>query len=205
MGGSDEPKIRAGLIVAARRVFAAKGLHAARITDITAEARVAAGSFYTYFASKDAIFAAVVDEIRQQGDRHVTLGPSPTTPTEAVEWLAQTVRSHTQGLIESVGEWLHINIATLGDEELCATIRDQHDPFSEALRVAFADWCSRGWIDAGVPTDLAVEALTAMSEQSVAQWFLLDPVRPSEDFAADQLVLGWTEALRFNLDSVGSV
>jgi AcrR family transcriptional regulator len=59
-------KTRQALVAAARRVFEREGFLEARITDITAEAGVAAGSFYTYFTSKEDAFAAVMDEVSEE-------------------------------------------------------------------------------------------------------------------------------------------
>jgi AcrR family transcriptional regulator len=56
---------RATLVKAARTIFERDGFLDARITDITAEANVAAGSFYTYFNSKEEIFAAVVESMEE--------------------------------------------------------------------------------------------------------------------------------------------
>ena len=57
-------------------MFERDGFLDARITDITGEAGVAAGTFYTYFTSKEDVFAAVMEEVneemlhpRLQGDR----------------------------------------------------------------------------------------------------------------------------------------
>ena len=51
---------------AAREVFERDGFLDARIADITATARTATGSFYTYFTSKEEIFLAVVDELSDE-------------------------------------------------------------------------------------------------------------------------------------------
>lgn len=59
-------RTRRGLIDAARRVFERDGFLDARITDVTAEAGVAAGSFYTYFTGKADAFAAVMDDISEE-------------------------------------------------------------------------------------------------------------------------------------------
>ena len=47
-------------MAAARRVFERDGYFGARVADITAEAGVAHGSFYTYFASRQDVFVAVL-------------------------------------------------------------------------------------------------------------------------------------------------
>jgi AcrR family transcriptional regulator len=47
-------------------VFERDGFLDARITDITAEAGVAAGTFYTYVTSKEDAFAAVMEEVNEE-------------------------------------------------------------------------------------------------------------------------------------------
>ena len=54
---------RALLLEAGRRVFGKKGYDAARITDITGEACLAAGTFYKYFDDKFDLFHVIVDEL----------------------------------------------------------------------------------------------------------------------------------------------
>ncbi len=54
-------RTRAALVAAARVIFERDGYLDCRLTDITAEANCSTGSFYTYFSSKEEIFAAVLD------------------------------------------------------------------------------------------------------------------------------------------------
>lgn len=54
------------LLDAAAMEFGANGFHATGITDITRRAGVALGSFYTYFASKEDIFRALVSDLSAQ-------------------------------------------------------------------------------------------------------------------------------------------
>lgn len=58
-------RTRAALVAAARTVFERDGFLDARITDITKEAGVASGTFYTYFDSKEEIFQAVVEAVQE--------------------------------------------------------------------------------------------------------------------------------------------
>jgi AcrR family transcriptional regulator len=58
-------RTRAALVTAARAVFERDGYLDARITDIAEEADVASGTFYTYFDSKEEIFAAVVESLEE--------------------------------------------------------------------------------------------------------------------------------------------
>jgi AcrR family transcriptional regulator len=52
-------------VAAARTVFERDGFLDARITDITKEAGVASGTFYTYFDSKEEIFQALVEAVQE--------------------------------------------------------------------------------------------------------------------------------------------
>src|SRR5579884_3331374 len=80
-------RTRGALVRAAREVFERDGFLAARITDITAEAGVAAGSFYTYFASKEDALAAVMDEVQEEmlhpKLREITDGDDPLAVIES--------------------------------------------------------------------------------------------------------------------------
>ncbi len=56
------------LKAAAKRVFARKGYLNTKITDITAEAGRAAGSFYNHFAGKEELLEALLADIAASGD-----------------------------------------------------------------------------------------------------------------------------------------
>jgi len=58
-------RTRAALISAARVVFERDGFLDSKLADITKEARCATGSFYTYFANKEEIFAAVLEQAQE--------------------------------------------------------------------------------------------------------------------------------------------
>ncbi|GAB91490.1 TetR/AcrR family transcriptional regulator [Gordonia rhizosphera] len=68
-------RTRAALVAAARTVFERDGFTDSRLTDITAEAGCATGSFYTYFDSKeeilDAVLAAAQEDMLHPGLPHV--------------------------------------------------------------------------------------------------------------------------------------
>jgi AcrR family transcriptional regulator len=57
---------REKLLLAARRVFAAKGLGEATARDIVRETDLATGTFYNYFASKEDVFRALLTELSQR-------------------------------------------------------------------------------------------------------------------------------------------
>jgi len=60
---SRKNRTRARLLDAARHVFAARGYHAPKISDIVDAAEVGQGTFYRHFESKRAIFEALADAL----------------------------------------------------------------------------------------------------------------------------------------------
>jgi AcrR family transcriptional regulator len=70
------------LLDAGMRVFAERGVHAARVDDIVRAARTSHGTFYLYFANKEALLRALAAECAQELDElAATLGA--VTPDEA--------------------------------------------------------------------------------------------------------------------------
>jgi AcrR family transcriptional regulator len=66
-GRREEQKAqnRAKLLLAARKVFAAKGLGEATARDITRETDLASGTFYNYFTDKEDAFRALMQELAE--------------------------------------------------------------------------------------------------------------------------------------------
>jgi AcrR family transcriptional regulator len=62
---------RAAILVAAREVFAELGYDAAGVRDVIRRTELASGTFYNYFADKEAVFRAVVDESAQEVRRRL--------------------------------------------------------------------------------------------------------------------------------------
>lgn len=65
-------RTRGELVAAAERLVAARGLDALSIDDITEEADVAKGTFYTHFTDKDDLAAAVGKAIRVDLEEKIT-------------------------------------------------------------------------------------------------------------------------------------
>lgn len=71
-GARKRERTRGELVAAAERLVAARGLDAISIDEITEEADVAKGTFYTHFADKDDLAAAVARTIRLELEARVT-------------------------------------------------------------------------------------------------------------------------------------
>ncbi|MDP9386098.1 MAG: TetR/AcrR family transcriptional regulator [Actinomycetota bacterium] len=77
---------RAAILRAAREIFGELGYGAAGIRDIVRRAGLASGTFYNYFADKEAVFRAIVDEIgAEAGSRVAAARARAATPQAFVE------------------------------------------------------------------------------------------------------------------------
>src|ERR1700745_1695500 len=102
-------RTRAALVAAARKVFERDGYLDARLIDITRAAKCSAGTFYTYFSSKQEIFAAVLEVAQEDmlhpGMSHVAAEDDPAAVIEASNraYLKAYKRNATlMGLLEQV-------------------------------------------------------------------------------------------------------
>ncbi|MDT8909448.1 TetR/AcrR family transcriptional regulator [Amycolatopsis sp. PS_44_ISF1] len=78
----------AALKEAAKRVFARRGYLNTKITDITAEASRAAGSFYNHFASKEELLEALLRDLAASGDEQAAAEDhlSDFSDPKAIRW-----------------------------------------------------------------------------------------------------------------------
>jgi AcrR family transcriptional regulator len=81
---------RASLCEAAERVFIRSGFHAAKMTAIAAAAKVAVGTLYNYFDSKEEIFAEIF--VARSRDLHARLGPALSADSP-IDRLSSAVRT----------------------------------------------------------------------------------------------------------------
>lgn len=153
-------RTREALVRAAQRVFERDGYLDARITDITTEAGVAAGSFYTYFTGKEAVFEAVMGEVseamlhprlRELADRD-----DPVAVIEAANrayLLAYRRNAKLMGLMEQVAQI---------DEEFRGLRVQRARAFVERNARAISRLQERGLADQELDPRLAAHAMSAM-------------------------------------------
>ncbi|GAA4392744.1 TetR/AcrR family transcriptional regulator [Tsukamurella soli] len=176
----------AALKAAARAVFARKGYLNAKITDITAEAGRAAGSFYNHFASKEELLAALLADLAAAGDESALAGDhlSDFSDPAAVRWHvaqywhfyrqhAPTMRALGQAALVSdefartLAEFTATQAADIEDHLDRVTAAGMRLPATADLSIVMMyrllDGAAQAWLEqpADTPTDdEAVEALT---------------------------------------------
>jgi len=180
-------------VTAARTVFERDGYLNTRLTDITAEANVATGSFYTYFASKEEIFAAVLAEVQEEmlhpHVREMTDSDDPVALIEAgnrAYLLAYQRNAKLMRLLEQVA-----NI----DDEVRELRRRRGEAFAERNARTIRDLQARGLADPDVDPLLAASALSAMVGRMAYSTYVV-----GDDWGLDELVATltrlWANALR---------
>ncbi|MEZ5235283.1 MAG: TetR/AcrR family transcriptional regulator [Acidimicrobiia bacterium] len=174
-------RTRAQLIDAARRVFEAKGYMDTRIGDITEEAAVAHGTFYTYFESKHELFREVVGTLVQdfiaEARSVPSLGPSPAARIErANRGYLQAYRRNARlmGVLEQAAV-LDADVREIRLEARHSWVKRAED----MLRRLQAD----GLVSEDIDAYYAANALGSMVDRFAYVWLVL-----GEPFEEDQAV-----------------
>jgi AcrR family transcriptional regulator len=186
-------RTRAALVAAARVVFERDGYLNARLTDITAEANCATGSFYTYFDSKEEIFAAVLAEVQEEmlhpQVREVTDTDNPIAVIEASNrayLLAYRRNANLMRLLEQV--------ATI-DDDVRELRRRRAAAFAQRNARSIRDLQARGLADPALDPLLAARALSAMVSRMAYQVYVVGEAVPLKQLVATVTRL-WANALK---------
>lgn len=191
-------RTRAGLVTAARKVFERDGYLDAKLIDITKAAGCATGSFYTYFANKEEIFAAVLEQAQQDmlhpGMGRVRDSDDPYAVLEASNraYLAAYRRNaQLMGLLEQVAQV---------DPQFAAFRSRRADAFIQRNAAGIADLQQRGIAGADVDPLLASRALSGMVSRLAYSIFVGGEATDGADFEAVVATVTrlWANALQFH-------
>jgi AcrR family transcriptional regulator len=186
-------RTRAALVAAARTVFERDGYLNARLTDIAAEAGLATGSFYTYFAGKEEVFAAVLAEVQEEmlhpHVREMTDSDDPVALIEAANrayLLAYRRNAALMRLLEQV--------ATI-DEDVREIRRRRGQSFAERNARSIRDLQARGLADPELDPLLAAGALSSMVGRMAYTAYVVGEQWDVEELVATLTRL-WANALK---------
>jgi AcrR family transcriptional regulator len=179
------------LLSAARRSFERHGFVETRIADIVKEARVAHGTFYTYFDTKEAIFTAVAQQV--VADMFVLL----SAPAPLGELLETRVHDAIRRFIRAYRE----NAVMLAQMEQVGTYSPEMRELKIATREAFVHRTRRGLYraiadriaDPHLDVEYVSEVLGSMLEYTCYMWFTVG-MDFDEQRVIDALALVWTNA-----------
>ena len=194
---ADAERNRAALVGAARRVFERDGYVRARVTDIAEEAGVAHGSFYSHFAGKPEIFAAVMAEVEEEmlhpGPALTAAGADPADPVTVIKAAnvayleAYRRNARLMALLEQV--------ATV-DEDFRELRRRRSEAFLARNARAVRRLQRAGLADPDLDPDLTSLALSTMVSRSAYAAFLLGTAPSGVEQLDATLTRLWVNSLR---------
>jgi AcrR family transcriptional regulator len=191
-------RMRTRLLDAAREVFERDGFLDARVTDISAAAGVAHGSFYTYFRSKTEVFRALVagtmDELYASlgagslgagASGGALLGPAPA---DAVERIERANRRFIAMYRQNTALMALFEQVTTFDPEVRALRQAARERMVGRVRHSIEELQAEGLVAADLDAGYSAHALVAMVNGLVHYWLVL-----GADFDEDRLVATMTE------------
>ncbi|PXY23824.1 hypothetical protein BAY59_26375 [Prauserella coralliicola] len=151
---------REKLLEASRRVFERDGFLDVKVTDITTEAGVAAGSFYTYFESKEDTFRILLEQMREQ-----LLHPEPRsggTADDPVEEIRQATQHYFETYRRNVGLMRIFEQMSAVDSSFRNLRIERATVFIERNARSIRALQKQGRADSTVPAELASLTLSSM-------------------------------------------
>lgn len=183
--------------MAARTVFERDGYLDARLVDITVEAGIAAGSFYTYFTSKQDIFAAVLEELQDemlhQHVRQMADGDDPIAIIEASN------RGYLKAYLRNAKLMRLLEQVAAIDDNVRELRSSRGRAFVERNERSIRELQSRGIADPDLDPLLAATALSAMVGRIAYMTFVAGEKWSLEELV-DTLTRLWVNALRIPSD-----
>ena len=169
---------REKILDAARKVFAQKGI-TATMDDIAAEASISHGLAYRYFANKEAIFYALIEQAMQQSTGPQRSPEMAGTPGERLTLMISEFvesRRHPE-LFLLLGQMLSNEAAPSGLREL---VRKRSQVLQDTLRQLIVAGQATGEVAAGDPDQL-VRAIFACLD-GLIRWAAYYPEQYNEHF-----------------------
>jgi AcrR family transcriptional regulator len=153
---------RAALMHAARDAFGRRGYHGASLEEIAGEAGFSTGALYYNFASKEALFLALLDERIEERISDIDAAfEQATTSTEATAVQAQdAARGFMETLSES-SQWRLLSFEFVAVAARDPALKRQVKKRFERMHIALTDLIDRRRSELGLRLPVASEELAA--------------------------------------------
>lgn len=179
------------LVRVARVVFERDGYLGTRVTDITAEAHVAVGTFYTYFSSKQDIFQAVVADV---GDEVYAAGATTVVDRDPVRVIDQANRQFLRFYRDNTDLMAIVEQVAIINPEFRETRRLLRDRMVQRIERSIRRLQAAGTADPSLDPHCAASALASMVSNFAYAWLVLgEPFE--EDVAATTLTRLWVQSI----------
>ncbi|GAB3306766.1 TetR family transcriptional regulator [Epidermidibacterium keratini] len=184
-------RTRERLVLAARTVFERDGFLNARVMDVTEEAKVAHGTFYTYFDSKTDIFRALLLEFMPGIYDHAASDKSLTRIQRIERGNLQFYSVYKEnlrlfGLLEQA--------TTFDDEIHSLRIQLRHRAENRVLGM-IRGLQAKGILDSALKAEIVASALIAMTTHSFYTWHITEDRDYDIEQANRTLTYLWAGAL----------
>lgn len=186
-------RTRAALVKAARALFEKNGYLDTNVGDIARRARVAHGTFYTYFSSKEEIFSEVAEALTADFRRIANEQP-PTTGGVSVR-IECTNRDYLRAYQENAKMMAVLEQVATFNPRLAKVRRDARRFWVERSATSIQRWQHSGLVDARLDAKYAANALGSMVDRSAYVWIVLGEPYELED-AVIHLTRLYCNALR---------
>ena len=157
-------RTRERLIQATREVFEEMGFLETRVSHITPRAKVAYGTFYTYFDSKEAVLREIADRLFADMTQPGRLPPSGASPADLIR---HANRHYYEAYLRNARMMAIIEQVATFNEEFREMRRRHRAAFVARSACAIRHWQREGLVDAGLDAEMAARALAAMVDHSL--------------------------------------
>jgi AcrR family transcriptional regulator len=180
-------RTRASLIKAARALFERRGYLDTNVGDIAKRARVAHGTFYTYFSSKEEIFGEVADDLQQQLLQVAEAEPHLPHGAALSERIERANRGYLRGFEQNARMMGVIEQVATFNPRLAAIRRANRRYYVQRNTASIRRWQEQGLVDGRIDAGYAASALGSMVDRSAYVWLVL-----GEPFDFDEAVIQLT-------------
>lgn len=186
-------RTRAALLAAARPVFERDGYLASRVTDIADEAGVSHGTFYTYFDSKEEIFAAVLHELQEEMlDAGVRVAGGGEDPLRAIE---AANRAYLESYRRNARLMAALDEASAVNERVRAIRLERVAAFTERNAHGIRRLQQNGLVDPALDPNVASLAVSGMVSR-IADLVFVQGVQVDFETLVWSLTRLWANALQ---------
>ena len=185
-------RTRAKLVKAARAEFERNGYLETNIQDIARRAKVAYGTFYTYFAAKEEIFDEVVAELVES--HRAIAAAEPRTGNDPASRIARANAGYLHAYRANAAMMAILEQVASFNPRLAEIRRVARRFWVDRGTAAIAAWQAEGLVRADLDPYYAATALGSMVDRSAYVWYVLgEPFEEAE--AIEQLTLLYCAAL----------
>lgn len=177
-------RTRRALIEGARRVFERDGYHDARLADITAESGVSVGTFYLYFAGKDQVLRAVLEQLETEMLEAGRPGRRPGEHQDPMARIAATNRAYLRAYRDRARLMLLLEQAATLQPAFRAMRRRRGWTFTQRNAAQIERLQREGHADPALDPVVAARALSGMVARMAYYTYAL--ADPDEERPADE-------------------